>query len=143
MVQIPVSDKGILHDADTPEDYRALLAYHNQQLVRPVISVALAREKTFFDSKTALLLRLVEETNSVRTACQRMQLSYSSGWNTIRVLESQLKKTLIQRSQGGAGGGRSCLTEDGRQFLKQYEAYAAEVRSSAQEIFSRCFQDLF
>ena len=95
MVQVPVADKGILHDADTPEDYKALLAYHNEQLARPVVSVSLAREKVFFDSRTAMLLRLVEETESVRTACQRMQMSYSSGWNVIRTLESQLGRTLI------------------------------------------------
>ena len=29
MVQIPVSDPGILHDADTPSDYQSLLDYHN------------------------------------------------------------------------------------------------------------------
>ena len=41
---IPVEDRGILHDADTPEDYKALLRYHNEQLVRPVLNVELARE---------------------------------------------------------------------------------------------------
>ena len=143
MVQIPVSDKGILHDADTPEDYRALLAYHNEQLVRPVLSVSLAREKVFFDGRTAMLLSLVEETSSVRTACQRMQMSYSSGWNVIRALESQLGRTLIQRSQGGAGGGKSRLTEDAKQLLAQYEAYSAALRGEAARLYDRYFEGLF
>ncbi|MBQ8074347.1 MAG: NTP transferase domain-containing protein [Oscillospiraceae bacterium] len=143
MVSVPVPDGGVLHDADTPEDYRALLSYHNRQLVRPVISVSLAREKPFFDARTAMLLRLVEETHSVRTACQRMQMSYSSGWNVIRALESQLKRTLISRSQGGAGGGSSNLTEDGRRFLQQYEEFTAKVRNSAMEIYDQYFQELF
>ena len=140
---VPVEDGGVLHDADTPEDYRALLNYHNSQLVRPVISVSLSREKTFFDARTAMLLRLVDETHSVRAACQRMQISYSSGWNAIRALESQLKKTLILRNQGGSKGGSSSLTEDGRTFLRQYEAFAAEVRESAQQIYLQYFQGLF
>ena len=143
MVQIPVSDKGILHDADTPEDYRALLAYHNEQLVRPMLSVSLAREKVFFDGRTAMLLSLVEETASVRTACQRMQMSYSSGWNVIRALESQLGRTLIQRSQGGAGGGKSRLTEDAKQLLAQYEAYSAALRGEAARLYDRYFEGLF
>ena len=143
MVSVPVPDGGVLHDADTPEDYRALLSYHNSQLIRPVINVSLAKEKPFFDARTAMLLRLVEETHSVRTACQRMQVSYSSGWNVIRTLESQLKRTLISRSQGGAGGGRSSLTEDGRKFLQQYEAFTASVRSSAMEIYEQYFRELF
>ena len=141
MTLIPVADRGVLHDADTPEDYRALLAYHNEQLVRPVLNVALAREKVFFDGRTAMLLRLVEETASVRTACQRMQMSYSSGWNVIRALESQLSRTLIQRSQGGAGGGKSHLTEDGKKLLQQYEAYVAALRDEAARLYPQFFED--
>ena len=140
---VPVQDRGVLHDADTPEDYRALLRYHNEQLVRPVLQVALAREKVFFDARTAMLLRLVEETASVRTACQRMQMSYSSGWNLIRRLESQLSRSLIRRSQGGAGGGKSRLTDDGRQLLAQYDAYAAALREQATALFERYFGGLF
>ncbi|MBO6017456.1 MAG: NTP transferase domain-containing protein [Oscillospiraceae bacterium] len=143
MALISVEDRGVLHDADTPEDYHALLKYHNEQLVRPVIGVSLAREKVFFDSRTAMLLQLVDETHSVRMACQRMQISYSSGWNTIRTLESQLHYSLVQRSQGGAGGGKSFLTEKGRTLLERYEAYAAAVRDTAGELYEDFFAGLF
>ena len=142
MAEVEVYDRGILHDADTPADYQALLEYHNQQLIRPLVQVSLAREKTFFDARTAMLLRLVEETSSVRKACQRMQISYSSGWNTIRALESQLNYPLLRRSQGGAGGGRSSLTEDGRRFLERYEAYAAAVRDAAVQLYGDYFEDM-
>ena len=143
MSRIPVEDRGILHDADTPEDYRALLAYHNEHLVRPVLSISLSREKVFFDARTAMLLRLVEETTSVRTACKRMQMSYSSGWNVIRTLESQLNRTLVRRSQGGAGGGKSQLTEDGKALLAQYEAYSAALREEAARLYPDYFEGLF
>ena len=111
--RVEVEDAGTLHDADTPEDFSALLAYHNSQLVRPVVSVSLNREYAFFDSQVAMLLMLVDETHSVRTAGQRMQLSYTGCWNMIRTLESQLNHPLIQRAQGGAKGSQSWLTEDG------------------------------
>ena len=140
---VPVEDRGILHDADTPEDYKALLKYHNEQLVRPVLSVELAREKVFFDSRAAMLLQLIDETQSVRSACQRMQMSYSGGWNVIRTLESQLSRTLIRRSQGGRGGGKSCLTEDGRQLLARYEAYSDALREQAGALFVRYFEGIF
>ena len=143
MQLIPVRDLGVLHDADTPEDYRALLHFHNEQLVRPVLSVSLARETVFFDARTAMLLRLVEETKSVRSACQRMQMSYSSGWNVIHALESQLSHPLVQRSQGGAGGGGSTLTEDGLALLRSYDAYSAAIRDYAVEHFDEYFGGLF
>ena len=141
MRQIPVNDPGVLHDADTPADYQALLSYHNEQLIRPEIGVALAREKPFFDEKTAMLLSLVNETSSVRTACLRMQISYSTGWNIIRVLESQLHFPLLERSQGGASGGESRLTEKGRRLVACYDDYARQLRSYASELFQQCFGD--
>ncbi|MBR0207909.1 MAG: NTP transferase domain-containing protein [Oscillospiraceae bacterium] len=143
MTLLPVEDRGILHDADTPEDYKALLKYHNEQLVRPVLSVSLAREKVFFDGRAAMLLQLIDETQSVRLACQRMQMSYSSGWNVIRTLESQLSRTLIRRSQGGAGGGKSSLTGDGKLLLERYAAYSDALRGKAAELFDVYFEGLF
>ena len=139
---IPVADRGVLLDADTPEDYQSLLHSHNQQLVRPLVEVSLAREMPFFDSRAAMLLSLVRETGSVRTACQRMQLSYSSGWNVIRTLKSQLSRTLVERSQGGPGGGSSRLTEDGEALLTCYEQYTAAVRESAEKLFHEHFRGM-
>ena len=139
MVQVPVEDQGILHDADTPADYESLLKYHNEQLIRPELWVSLARERSFFDEKTAMLLSLVDETSSVRTSCQRMQISYTSGWNIIRALESQLHFPLIERSQGGANGGESRLTEKGRRFVDCYERFTAHLRKEASDVFDEYF----
>ena len=140
--RIPVEDLGTIQDADTPEDFSALVEYHNSQLVRPVVNVSLSREKPFFDSKTAMLLTLVEETKSVRAAGQRMQLSYSSCWNMIRTLEDQLNFPLIHRSQGGAGGSTSHLTEQGRLLLQRYLAYEQALRDRARELYEDYFGGL-
>ncbi len=141
MTRIEVEDPGILHDADTPEDYKALLAWHNKQLIRPEIGVSLSREKPFFDEKTAMLLSLVDETGSVRRACERMQISYSGGWNIIRALESQLRFPLLERSQGGASGGESRLTERGKRLLVCYDRYSAALREQAKNLFDEYFGD--
>ena len=139
MTEIEVPDAGILHDADTPEDYQSLLSFHNQQLIRPRVSVSLAKELPFFDDKIAMLLSLVDETHSVRTACQRMQISYSTGWNIIRTMESQFSRTLIERSQGGASGGQSRLTEDGRRLVEAFRRYEASLRQTANALFDDYF----
>ena len=52
MYYLNVKDPGIIHDADTPEDYAELLRIHNQSLIRSEIHIQLAREKSFFDEKT-------------------------------------------------------------------------------------------
>jgi molybdate transport repressor ModE-like protein len=141
--RIEVEDPGTIHDADTPEDFSALVEYHNAQLVRPVVSVSLAKEKPFFDSKIATLLMLIDETKSVRAASQRMQLSYSSCWNIIRTLESQLNYSLIERSQGGAGGSTSVLTDQGRLLLERYTAYEKTLKEQANTLYETYFGGLF
>ena len=143
MAEIHVDDEGILHDADTPQEYKKLLAFHNKQLARPIISVSIARETLFFDSKTAKLLTLIDETGSVSAACSRIQLSYSAGWNSIRKLENQMQKSIVVRSQGGSGGGSSQLTEEGRDLLRRFTQYESWVREEAAEQFRIFFDDYF
>jgi molybdenum cofactor cytidylyltransferase len=139
---ISVEDQGILHDADTPEDYRALLEYHNSQLIRPEAEVSLSKEKPFFDARTAMLLELIDETASVRKACQRMQLSYSSGWNTLNATEEQLGYALVERRQGGPGGGKSMLTRKGKELLERYNRFRADVKAEADRLFETYFSDV-
>ena len=143
LTHIVVDDPGTLHDADTPEDCSALLQFHNTQLIRPMISVSLAREKPFFDEQIAMLLQLIEETNSVRTACKRMQISYSTGWNIIRTLESQLRYPLILRTQGGSGGSQSHLTPHGKELLSLYNNYRAELQDTARKLYESYFGGVF
>ena len=140
---IPVEDYGTIRDADTPEDFAELVSYHNSQLVRSVLQVSFAKEKVFFDERIAMLLMLVDETKSVRAAGQRLQLSYSSCWNMIRTLEEQLDKPLIERSQGGAVGGTSNLTEWGRTFLERYMAYDNKLKEVADDLFAEYFGGMF
>lgn len=142
MTLVEVDDPGILHDADTPEDYRELLRMHNSQLTRPVVQVSICREKRFLDPRVAMLLTLTDETQSVRAACQRMQLSYSSGWNAINLLEAELGYPVVARTQGGQRGGRSSLTARGRALLRAYEAYTLRLRAMADELFVQYFPDL-
>ena len=72
-----------------------------------------------------------------------MQLSYSSCWNIIRTLESQLNYPLIERSQGGAGGSTSVLTQRGKELLERYNAYEQLLKEQANELYDRYFGWLF
>ena len=72
-----------------------------------------------------------------------MQLSYSSCWNIIRTLESQLNYTLIERSQGGAGGSTSVLTGRGKELLERYNAYEKQLKEQANVLYDQYFGGLF
>jgi molybdate transport repressor ModE-like protein len=139
---VPVDDRGILYDADTPQDFDALLDYHNSQLIRPVVKVALAKELPFFDERIAMLLRLIEETSSVHAACRRMQMSYSAGWNAINSIEAQLGKRLVERSHGGSGGGSSCLSPEGTSLLRQFDRFNGALKEEAERMYKMYFSDI-
>lgn len=139
MTEVAVEDPGTLFDADTPEEYAALLAYHNSQLARPELHVALVKEKPFFDEKMAMLLTQVDECGSVRAACQRMQISYSTGWNMIRTLETQLCYAVVLRSQGGVGGSTSQLTKEGHDLLERFRKFQAELKEHAYALYDKYF----
>lgn len=138
-----VADRGILHDADTPKDYKALLAYHNRQILRPVVDISLAAENPFFDARIAMLLFLINDTSSVSLACRQMQISYSTGWKLINSSEDELGFDLVSRCQGGANGSRTTLTPEGCELLNRYRGYSAELKLAADDMFERYFEDIF
>lgn len=136
---IEVEDEGILFDMDTPEDYEKLLSWHNRQMFRPQIQIRLAREYEFFGPGTALLLRLIRNTGSVRLACEQMNISYSKGWKIINVMENQLEYAVVDRFQGGTNGGNTQLTERGEELLRQYDSFESESKEAVQRIFEKYF----
>ena len=142
MRQIPVTDRGTLYDADTPEDFSSLLPYHNSQFCPPEVSVSVHKAKTFLDERVALLLTLINETQSVREACIRMQISYSTGWNIIHTLEAQLNDPVVIRIQGGLGGSASELSENGRLLLERFQVYQKDVQEYARARYATYFDGL-
>ena len=46
----------------------------------------------------------------------------------------------MEGSRGGSRGGRTMLTEKGKDFLHRYEMFMAELNRSAGESFMRWFE---
>ena len=69
-----------------------------------------------------------------------MELSYSKGSRIIKNTEKELGFALLERWSGGASGGGSRLTKEGRRFLDCYKALAVKVQQSAEELFAECFE---
>ena len=107
--------------------------------LHPVINIALAGEKVFLDETTAEFLSLVEEKRSVRSACEALGTSYSTGWNMIKRMEALAGCKLVIRTQGGrVGGGRSCLTEEGKRLVRLYTDYRSAVCEAAAGLYELC-----
>ena len=91
----------------------------------------------------ALIGRIAAVYPAARGSCEHMHISYSTSWNLIRTLESQLHEPLISRSQGGVNGSHSELTPYGEEFLKRYARFSEETRNCSEKIFENCFRGFF
>lgn len=113
-----------------------------QIAVFPELRLRLVRQKPFFGQGSSDLLSLIEETQSVRLACQRMGMSYSKGWKILRDMETEWGSPLILRKQGGRNGGSSSLTAEGRALLEGYRKFEKVAQGLVQQAFKDCFSFL-
>ena len=93
--------------------------------MKPVTKITLTDDNgiKFFGEGPCRLLRCVEKTGSLRAAAMEMEMAYSKASKLLKQAESTLGFLLTTRSTGGKDGGGSILTPEGKQLLRQYEAY--------------------
>lgn len=138
---LPVNDEGTMMDADTQTDFEKLVELHNLRLLRGEVRIHLAGNKHFFGPGTAALLRHVEKLGNVRDACEKMGISYSKGWNIIKLAEDELGYRVIERRPGGRNGGTAFLSARGEKLLTLYEEYTHKVEEFAKEKYKEVFLD--
>jgi molybdate transport system regulatory protein len=85
------------------------------------------------------LLRHIEETGSLSEAAARMQLSYRRAWGKVREIEQNLGVKLVESAAGGAGGGGSRLTADGKRYVDLYDRFRTTLEQDMSREFTRTF----
>lgn len=139
--KLSVDDRGVTLYVGQPGAENAA-GSHSLRKLRAVAEFSIAREKSCFDAEACLLMQLVQDTGNIRSACEHMGVSYSKGWRRIADMESALGFRLIERMQGGSGGGKSRLTERGEDFMARYKQFVQESRTATDDIFKRIFADM-
>jgi molybdate transport repressor ModE-like protein len=134
-----VEDSGILLRGSDMTHKQPLIRNHNSQLTRPVTETTLCTGSVLFDARLSMLLHLVEDTRSVREACNLMQISYSTAWNMLNHVEDELGYPLITRIRGGCDGSGSILTEKGRMLMSAYDQFSAQLNLAAKELYEQFF----
>jgi molybdate transport system regulatory protein len=82
------------------------------------------------------LLALVAETGSLAAAASAMGLSYRRAWGKVKELETNLGFPLVRSEVGGAGGGHTILTDEGRALLDAYDRFRRRVDAAVAEAFA-------
>lgn len=70
----------------------------------------------------ARILRMIDEEGSISAASKKLGMSYRYVWGYVRRIESVVGR-VVSSYKGGSKGGRSVLTERGREIVKHYEFY--------------------
>lgn len=109
--------------------------------MRPVTKITFTNDNgiKFFGEGPFRLLCGIEKTGSLRAAAMDMEMAYSKANKLIKQAEANLGFPLTQRSTGGKDGGGSKLTPEGKQWLRQYEAYRNACIQSNQALYRQFF----
>lgn len=92
--------------------------------------------------KKCELLRAIDETGSLNDAMKKLGLTYRKTWDNLKKMESELGFPLIKPTRGGAEGGNTVLTPEGRIIIAAFEKFHAEFDSIIQEGFESILNDL-
>ena len=112
--------------------------------MKPVTKITLTDDNgiKFFGEGPCRLLRCVEKTGSLRAAGMEMEMAYSKACRILKQAETTLGFPLTSRSTGGKDGGGSILTSEGKQLLRQYEAYRDACVQANQALYRQYFPQI-
>lgn len=138
-VFVEVDDIGVLSLNQEDDELQSQIEEHNKSILHPILTFGIGHETPFFNARLKLLLFLIEDLNNVRKACDTMALSPGKAWDMINELEDKLGYTVVKRRRGGRNGGKTFLTEDGRQFLITCQRFEEQVISFSEQKFEKMF----
>lgn len=95
----------------------------------------------FFGEGPSRLLHAIEEKGSLRAASISMGMAYTKALKILSNAEKALGFPLTNRSIGGKDGGGSCLTPEGKEFLKRYEAYRDACLQANRTLYMEFFPE--
>jgi molybdate transport system regulatory protein len=78
------------------------------------------------NAKRIELLRQIDQIGNLTKAAKLAGYSYKGAWDSIDQMATLSGGTLLDRHAGGKGGGRTELTERGKQLLKNFTLIQAE-----------------
>lgn len=106
------------------------------------VEFSINRGDAHVSSKLLSLLLLIRETQSVRSACTRMNISYSTAWNMLNTAENELGYPLLLRNKGGPSGTGSLLTGEGQELLTAYERFESAAKENMEKLYDTYLRDI-
>ena len=75
-----------------------------------------------------LLLKNIDDTNSLKKSAEKLGISYKTAYNYINKIENRLSEKIIISHKGGKeAGGYTNLTLLGKELIKRYEEVIEKI----------------
>ena len=83
------------------------------------------------------LIAAIEKYGSINKAAAALERSYRQVWGEINIAEKHLGFLLVTRSRGGAQGGKTALTVNGKLFLRAWKKYCDHLSAELETSFRK------
>lgn len=85
------------------------------------------------------LLEAIDATGSLSAAAALLDVPYRVAWGKIKQIERRLGYPLIKGHSGGASGGSTTITPEGRELALRYRRFQAGLPELIQQRFEEEF----
>ncbi len=89
-----------------------------------------------------VLLKAIEETGSLKSAMEKLSLTYRKTWNNLQQIEERLGFPILETTRGGADGGNTCLTEEGKRIVRAFDNFHNEFDVMINQAFDKFKKEL-
>jgi molybdate transport system regulatory protein len=87
--------------------------------------------KSVFGQGRKILLRAIDQCQSLNAAAKKLNMSYRAAWGRLRATEERLGMKLVQIE---APGGAMRLTDDAREFINKFDMLERETEAFVRDM---------
>ena len=137
--KVEVDDEGVIADVTKPVDAERIAAKHTlRQKVYPDYKLTLRRESSFFGPGILEVIRLVEETGSLKQAFTLMGMSASNGRRIIAETEAGLGFSIFDNKGSKYYG--STVSAEAMAYAAKYKAFHEDCANYIEGAYKRHFE---
>jgi len=81
-----------------------------------------------------MLLERIDKLGSIAAAARSMKLGYRNAWLWVEAANRLAPAPLVEKAAGGAEGGHSRLTEEGRKAVRNYKELRAKFQKFLKKV---------
>ncbi len=90
--------------------------------------------KLYVDTKRATMLSLIDKLGSLAAAARSMKLGYNTAWLWVTTMNRLSPYPLVKRGCGGANGGYSILTAQGKTIVTEFNRLDYSLKETINRI---------